>query len=197
MGNSAAGELGDEVNSIEKADGETVESSEEPKTRKMRLLCMHGWRTSGDILKMQCAALKYHTQFEMVTINAPWAADGPPDPMIGQIYSNVPYYQWYYRHDEGDSIRFEGVQESINFIIDHIERTGPYDGLLGFSQGAAITTMVLSQLRTMSQFDAQKKTTLPRFAILIGGIQPMEQYFPKVSCLITTSDQILTLADWE
>lgn len=151
--------------------------------KKMRLLCLHGWRTSGSILMMQCAGLKYHTQFEMVTINAPWLADGLPDPMIGQIYNNLPYYQWYYRYDEGNTVRFEGVQESINLIVRHIEETGPYDGLLGFSQGAALATMVLTELlhKRRNSINYFPCNFFPRFAVLIGGIQPMEEYFPSVS----------------
>lgn len=188
MGNSASETIESTDIGLNQPDHCFVNSRRE---KKMRLLCMHGWRTSGNILMMQCAALRYHSQFEMAVVNAPFLADGPPDPMIGQIYSNVPYYQWYYRYDEADSVRFEGIEESINYVINQIEETGPYDGILGFSQGAAITTMVIAVILKRQQNDASNIIS-PKFAVLIGGIQPMEQFFPKVIQFLN----ILTLSSF-
>ena len=127
---------------------------------------------------MQSAAFRYHTGMEMVAVNAPWPADGPPDPLIGQIYSNQAYFQWYYRYDDekGAPVRFEGVEQSIDALVGHFKEYGPFDGILGFSQGAAMTTLLTDKL-----LQDQSIANKPKFALLIGGIQPMEIFAPKVS----------------
>jgi hypothetical protein len=109
-------------------------------------------------------------------VSAPWKADGPPDPIIGQIYNNQEYYQWYYRHDHPDgTVDFEGLEESIQFLVNCIKLQGPFDGILGFSQGAAMATLLTDRLLQDSN-----QTKKPKFTVLIGGIQPMQIYAPQV-----------------
>ncbi|EDK44791.1 dihydrofolate reductase [Lodderomyces elongisporus] len=42
-----------------------------------------------------------------------------------------------------------GLDDSIQYIIDHINNNGPYDGIIGFSQGAAMAIMVTNSLQRM------------------------------------------------
>ena len=157
-------------------------------TRKIRVLCLHGWRTSGKILFMQTAAMRYHTEMEVNCVDAPWSADGPPDPMVAMVYKDTPYFQWYYRYDGEDgpqSVRLEGVEESLCFLVDIYNSTGPYDGIMGFSQGAAMTTILLQRLLN------EHVNSPPKFAILIGGIPPISQYAPVVSLFLKICTMII------
>lgn len=52
--------------------------------RKMRVLCLHGKRTSGNIMKMQTSAMRYHTPMDCDFIDAPFLAEG-------KIYTSVIY----------------------------------------------------------------------------------------------------------
>jgi hypothetical protein len=59
---------------------------------KPRLLCLHGWRTSAEILEMQTAAMRYHTLMDCVLLEAPFQAVGPPDEGIAMFYPDRMYY---------------------------------------------------------------------------------------------------------
>lgn len=60
----------------------------------------------------------------------------------------------------------EGWQESYNIIKSHIESNGPFDGILGFSQGACITAAICAiQELKLNDFNI-------KFAILASGFLP-------------------------
>ena len=41
---------------------------------EIRFLCLHGWRTSGDIMMIQSYALKDYLKIDCVYIDAPFTA---------------------------------------------------------------------------------------------------------------------------
>ena len=178
---------------------------------RLRVLCLHGWRTSGQILSTQTAAMRAHTDMELVFITAPHAAVGEPDPGIAMFYPDEPYFEWFLRsppasaEDEDEEARanpqasaslYTGLDESIEAIIEALRTRGPFDGVLGFSQGAGmVTRLAYIQQQQQQQQQEQKDSTpvalvaatdtyhprrfpstsgLFRFAILIGGVPPQE-----------------------
>ena len=67
------------------------------------------------------------------------------------------------------------MEESIKFLKNHIESNGPYDGLLGFSQGASMVTRLvrIQEDATKSELDSSVPSKhLFKFVILIGGVPP-------------------------
>eukprot|EP01032_Pedospumella_encystans_P014493 gene14493-16638_t len=134
--------------------------------RKLRILCLHGWRTSGKILSMQTAAMQYHTPLEYHFVTAPHAAEGPPDSGIGIYYPNHTYFEWYLKSMSNDG-HYAGLDESIKLVLSTLIQEGPFDGILGFSQGAAMATR-LAQL----QHSTDQK--LFSFLILMGGVPPLD-----------------------
>jgi hypothetical protein len=71
--------------------------------------------------------------------------DGP-FPCLGKSdvegYFEGPYYEWF-RFNK-DYTEFQGVEDAISFISDHMKTHGPYDGLVGFSQVLAPVALSLS-----------------------------------------------------
>jgi predicted esterase len=149
--------------------------STEPEMKNMdKVLILHGWRTSGDILFMQTAAFRYHTQIEVVKVNAPWEAAGPPDKGIAEYYPKEAYYQWWDYHElNGEKVSYKGYEVSIEKMQAFLEEHGPFLGVLGFSQGATVATF-LAEI----QQKLQKKWF--NFMILIGGVPPLPQYSANV-----------------
>jgi predicted esterase len=135
--------------------------------RKVKVLCLHGWRTSGRILSMQTAAMQYHTPIDFHFLDAPYEAVGPPDKGIATYYPNNSYYEWFIRKPED---KFSGLRESIALLLRYIQENGPFDGLLGFSQGASMVTRLASLQQ--SKADCPQGGTLCKFVILIGGVTP-------------------------
>ena len=62
--------------------------------KRPRLLCLHGWRTSAEIMQMQMAAFRYHVDMHYVFVDAPFEALGAPDPGIALFYPDHKYYEW-------------------------------------------------------------------------------------------------------
>ena len=66
----------------------------------MRVLCLHGWRTSGAILREQmtelAAALTEAAagELELHYPDAPHKAAGPPQDAVAAFWPGQPYYEW-------------------------------------------------------------------------------------------------------
>jgi hypothetical protein len=134
----------------------------ENKIPKPRFLCVHGWRTSGPVLQGQMKAFNDAVNIECQYINAPFVAVGPPDELISMFYpsASYSYYEWYLDENNND------IQSSIDALLLEIETNGPYDGLLGFSQGAEMCTRLCLEIQ-----EKQIKSNITQ-VILIGGVYP-------------------------
>lgn len=57
-------------------------------------------------------------------------------------------YGWWRRkdHDEPKEIVYEGLEKGLDSVAECIRQEGPFDGVIGFSQGAAAAAMVASLL---------------------------------------------------
>ena len=61
-----------------------------------------------------------------------------------------------------------GFEESIQYVIDHINSNGPFDGVLGFSLGANTLMGILNR----SKYERKVERDLlynPLFAIMLSG----------------------------
>ncbi|KAI9343643.1 serine hydrolase-domain-containing protein [Obelidium mucronatum] len=89
---------------------------------------------------------------ELVFLNAPRIATGDPDPDVLLNFGSeaAPFYEWFSYDWLGAS--YTGLEESIDYVNDFIDREGPFDALLGFSQGATMATILT--VRMMKQVQA-------------------------------------------
>lgn len=97
----------------------------------MRILCLHGGGLNADIMQRQMSGIidaldpDYDFVFIEGDIERP-AAPGVPAGMLGPFYS-------YYDDPSHTSIR-----AACDLIDVVVEEEGPFDGFIGFSQGAAV-----------------------------------------------------------
>lgn len=141
-------------------------------TKAPRVLLLHGWRTSAKIMSMQTAAMRYHTGLkDCHFLTAPYPAEGPPDNGIAQFYPNHDYYEWYYkRTSSAGEANLVGLDRSLQRIIDYMNEQGPFDGIVGFSQGTNIATRLAHKQQTSPE---SFRHTF-KFVILIGGVPPKD-----------------------
>ncbi|KAI8030716.1 Rhodanese-like domain-containing protein 6 [Camellia lanceoleosa] len=107
------------------------------KKKKPRILCLHGFRTSGEILKKQMGRWSEMVmgRLDLVFLDGPCPAAGQSD--VEGFFDPL-YYAWFqFRQDFSEYMNFD---ECIAYIEDCMTRIGPFDGLLGFSQGALLST---------------------------------------------------------
>ncbi|RYR42036.1 hypothetical protein Ahy_A08g038486 isoform D [Arachis hypogaea] len=131
--------------------------------KKPRILCLHGFRTSGHILKTQLHKWpqSVHDHLDLVFLDAPFPCQGKSD--VEGIF-DPPYYEWFQFNEE--FTEYTNFDECVQYIEDYMIKHGPFDGLLGFSQGA-----VLSAALTGLQEKGEALTKVPKvkFIIIISG----------------------------
>jgi hypothetical protein len=120
-----------------------------------RILCLHGYCQNAKIFSQKIGSLrkqllKIGYQCEFV--------DGYQKPTSSFVENNPePEHCWWNSNE--DRTVYIGLEDSLNKLTDHIKKHGPFDGILGFSQGAAMAS-VIAQVAN------------PSFIILIGGFLP-------------------------
>ncbi|CAK7347216.1 unnamed protein product [Dovyalis caffra] len=152
--------------------------------KKPRFLCLHGFRTSGEILKKQVHKWPESVlqKLDLVYLDGPFPAQGKSD--VEGIF-DPPYYEWFqfnkvqipmlihvsrwFDFDDGFVLEFNeyiNFDECLAYIEDFMIKNGPFDGLLGFSQGA-----ILSAGLPGMQATGMALTKVPKikFLIIIGG----------------------------
>lgn len=168
-------------------------------SRKLRILCLHGFRQNASSFKGRTASLakKLKTIAELVFINAPHElpfiyqpglgdpdycalSSLPPNPspppnscskkfawLISPESSSQSGTNWEIADSPFDPLQYmqqtDGFDPSLAYLKSVFSQAGPFDGILGFSQGAAMVASVCAQKRTLKgQMDF-------RFAILCSG----------------------------
>ncbi|XP_010025403.2 esterase AGAP003155 [Eucalyptus grandis] len=130
---------------------------------KPRILCLHGFRMSAKILETQIHKWPESVleKLDLVYLNAPYPSMGKSG--VEGIF-DPPYFEWFQANQ--DFTEFENFEECIDFIEDFMVKNGPFDGLLGFSQGA-----VLAAALPGMQAEGLVLTKVPKikFLILISG----------------------------
>ncbi|OQE25698.1 hypothetical protein PENFLA_c008G04638 [Penicillium flavigenum] len=132
----------------------------------MRFLCLHGGGTNGEIFEIQIGGLRqileksgHRFKFMNGKINAKVEEE-----LEGIV--DGPFYNHYTRGTSPGSSVLEAFDHTKRFIAEE----GPFDAVIGFSQGAALAASLLIH---------QKKTQpaeppLFRAAVFICGAAPWE-----------------------
>ena len=67
--------------------------------RKLRILCLHSFRTSGEILREQVRLAGWEETLgdlvEFHVMDAPHPASGPVPPDVLAFFPDVPYREWW------------------------------------------------------------------------------------------------------
>ncbi|URE21539.1 Serine hydrolase (FSH1) [Musa troglodytarum] len=100
--------------------------------RRPRFLCLHGFRTSGAIMRSQVVGKwpeEVISRLDLVFPDAPFPAEGKSD--VEGIFP-PPYYEWF--QFDKDFLEYRNLDKCFAYIEDLMIEHGPFDGLMGFSQ---------------------------------------------------------------
>ena len=131
--------------------------------RKLRILCLHGYRGNARTLQIQMRPLTQGLESlaEFVFVDAPALATG-----------NFGWWHAVSNDDDSKSagvgqptIRYEGWSETKAWLVSLFQQSAPFDGVFGFSQGAALTALLVG-LR--SPCEAEDRISFD-FAMMVGG----------------------------
>jgi predicted esterase len=133
---------------------------------KIRLLVLHGFCDSAQNREHHMRSLiRSMKDIEFCFINSPFLFVDHGFVAAPEMISNEQRYQWMSYRPEWSvaDYSYDTLSDSITHVIDYIHRKGPFDGLLGFSQGAIVCAAALLNIPHCP--------SLPdcvRFAILVG-----------------------------
>ncbi|MFS7954473.1 putative serine hydrolase FSH, alpha/Beta hydrolase [Helianthus anomalus] len=108
-----------------------MESLETPK--KPRILCLHGGVSNATLFKEELSIWPDYVleKMDLVFINGPF-----PAYRDGIIVDE--HFEWYAKDDE----TYGNFEEGIAYIEDCMVKLGPFDGVLGKSQGGIVTGLL-------------------------------------------------------
>ncbi|XP_020217641.1 esterase OVCA2 [Cajanus cajan] len=151
---------------------------EDQRERKPRILCLHGFRTSGQILKQLVLRWPESVtqKLDLVFLDAQFPAQGTSS--VEGIF-DPPYYEWFQANE--DFSQYTNFEECLTYIEDFMLNNGPFDGILGFSQGAILAAAIPGM---QTQGVALGKVNKIKFVIVISGAKFGGNKFgmPKLAC---------------
>ncbi|CAG8898951.1 unnamed protein product [Penicillium egyptiacum] len=124
----------------------------------LKLLMLHGYTQSGSLFHAKSRALTKHIQkaFPLHEVSAIYptapirllpadipgyepSAEGSPD-------DEIESYGWWRRSNTANPPLYIGIEEGFAAVARTLKEEGPFDGVIGFSQGAALAAMVAALL---------------------------------------------------
>merc|ERR1719203_2000478 len=111
--------------------------------RQTRVLCLHGAGSNAQVMEFQTGALRnaLRLDFDFEFLEASCEVYSPTqDPSVAVIAGGAKVKSWFNEDSQGLS----NIEDVLASVDEHIERHGPYDVLMGFSQGCDVITMLSS-----------------------------------------------------
>ncbi|KAI1412731.1 serine hydrolase FSH [Hypoxylon sp. FL1857] len=169
--------------------------------RLPRILCLHGGGTNARIFRTQCRVLSrmLEPHFRLVYAEAPFESTAGPD--VLSVYADYgPFKRWLRWLPEQPELEDYAAVADIDAQLrkameadDRAGASGPWVGLLGFSQGAKLSASLLlrQQLRTAKLGGAMARSDW-KFAVLMAGRAPIVNLDPDVfkSSMLSAPSQI-------
>eukprot|EP00966_Prymnesium_polylepis_P231154 5349148-Prymnesium_polylepis.1 len=193
--------------STRKGAASSSDEKDEQDAGPIRFLCVHGSGSSDSVMRLQVrplqALLKGRAHFEFVRGGVSWAPEDV-EPGLVEMFKDGPYWGWwsvvgaagdergscanandYYKllQQEGGSERFgmfdyKGVPEAVERVETALRDKGPFDVLVGFSQGAILVT-IMTALR-LRQERAGGSGPEWRCNMLACGMPPRDTEFADI-----------------
>lgn len=133
---------------------------------KLKILMLHGYTQSGRIFEIKTKALKkalekifpafpkpgylkqYPGGIDLVYPTAPLklSVKDIPGVEVAGDEDSIEAYGWWRRKGDGEPYTYEGMEMGLERIAQVLKNDGPFDGVLGFSQGGAAAGMVAALL---------------------------------------------------
>lgn len=156
---------------------------------KLKVLCLHGYRQNETVFRERTGALRklLKKDAEFVFISAPHVI---PEPENLARPPNEQERGWFFSKPEKAYKGIDqtdtciGLEDSLEYLQTIFKEKGPFDGVLGFSQGACLLSLMSS-----SRYKETHGPFKYRFAIFFSGFKslliPHEGLYSSLTSLPT------------
>lgn len=137
--------------------------------RKLRVLCLHGYVQNADVFRRRSAVLRKDLKdiAEMTYIDGPTVI--PPDRLEFELTDEQKQSALAWWLMDADGIHYEHYTRFEDHIRNIWSKEGPFDVILGFSQGALAAALA-----------GQLVQPPPRFTVLFSGFLPKSETHAEV-----------------
>ena len=140
-------------------------------THMVRLLCLHAFRSSGKIMEMQLLdasnladAFGGNAEFDFLDGARQCTPEDEAELDANtRAFLPPPYFEWASANVVYGTVIYSHVDDSLQKLAEHIRAHGPYDGLVGFSQGG-----MLAHLYCLLAARGEPGYTLPKLLVLMS-----------------------------
>jgi hypothetical protein len=143
----------------------------------VRVLGLHSFRTNKRILEKQLRLSGWLQRLEPENVtftfpDAPHEASGPIPEDVKAFGDQGTYREWWNADQDRDTKawHYHGSDESLSYLESVWDERGPFDVILGFSQGAAMAALFSGMLKS-------KEKALPKCIVCISGIKVRDSRF--------------------
>ncbi|KAF8243726.1 hypothetical protein K440DRAFT_656128 [Wilcoxina mikolae CBS 423.85] len=132
----------------------------------MRFLCLHGMGTNAEVFEMQTAALRFELgdqyTFEFVEGSVPHR----------KLFTSSKKTEFYAYYDPSSTA---SILSALDSLQDYILDEGPFGGVVGFSQGAALAATLMIRHAQLNPCDTALLFRCAKGLIDDGGSGPEPQ----------------------
>lgn len=145
---------------------------------KGKLLFLHGFTQSGSLFAKKTSALRKALQkqgYQCFYIDAPVelsAPDLPFDTSNLDSSADTDWKSWWVTNQNKPD--YYKLDKAFDSVRDAIEKDGPFDGVMGFSQGAAMAGVLCSQIHNLHE-----KQPPVKYGVLFCGFRIAPEEYQK------------------
>ncbi|KAL9114919.1 MAG: hypothetical protein Q9227_001162 [Pyrenula ochraceoflavens] len=140
----------------------------------LKILMLHGYTQSGSLFYAKSRSLEKRLQkafpnVQLIYPTGPMKLDPKDVPGFESSESSedIEAYGWWRRSNTAEPPEYMGMDDGMRTIANALAEEGPFDGVIGFSQGASAAVMVSSLLEGRSRKEAfeEARKRYPEHAI--------------------------------
>lgn len=146
--------------------------------KSLNVLCLHGWRSCQKVMDFQISVFKHSLEkmssksCSFHVMEATFPASGPAEKELVSLFGDIPYFEWWdaqdINADKEQGVKYNGVDESVARIENLVKESGPFDVLLGFSQGSTFASILNAHFH-------EKQLPIPwKVCVHVSGIVPRD-----------------------
>ncbi len=117
--------------------------------RKLRVLMLHGFRMSADMMRQMMPDLLCATDevAEWHFVDGANEATGRAAPAIRRRYGSAATFEWWNARQSASGMQYAGLSRSCEALLTLLQ-SERFDVLAGYSQGAAMVAVLTAMLET-------------------------------------------------
>lgn len=151
---------------------------------KLKVLVLHGYASNGIAFCKRLGALRNACRdvadfYFPMGVHHVQALPSSSNPEPGPIDPTLPLEQqpraWWVREDNSD--KYIGWEQSAAYLRKYCLENGPFDGVLGFSQGASVTAVFSAAMQRpgIVPETSEPLQSMPlKFSIMVSGFVPRD-----------------------